>query len=230
MISKMKKYILIAGLVLLAMPLLPQKTENSPKGKEKSVLSYIPDEMNIVVSIEVKGGYVYCVGRLTRIHNSVVNKLLAIGIDRNKIKSDGTRISEYVGEQTINIVEKYSKEQLAKIVNVLADTLYSPNAIPFFYTDTIPFSYTDNFRFFYTIRFQLSENQINEALKLVKSQIITDTTNAQYVEIKNIKFSGDTLVYHSGTDSGQKINPIDLTPTPIEITIVWKIKSGKKKN
>lgn len=250
-IEKMKKCILVAGLALLAMPLAAQKTDNLLKVKGEAILSYTPEEMRIVVSIEAKDTvYANCSDILIRTYNSVVDRLIAAGIDKGKIKSGNIRFSEnirwdrakdidvnlgYIGRQSVIVEEKYSNEQLAKIANALkVDTLYSS----------------------YTINFQLSEKQKNEALQLViegaikdavnKAQIIANATNVQLVKIKDINYnhtsSYDDLVQYSvaldsedyGEVPGKKGETYsNLTPAPVEIkksiNIIWEIKGGGKK-
>jgi uncharacterized protein YggE len=251
----MKKSVLIVGLALLGMPLFAQKTENLLRVKGESVLSYTPEEMKIVVSIEAKDSvYADCSDMLVRTYNSIVNKLVAAGVDKSKIKSGKISLSEntkwnseereyvkdgYVGMQTVIVEVKYSNEQLTKIVNTLkADTLY----------------------FSYTIGFQLSEKQKNEALQLViegaikdatnKAQIIANSTNVRLVKIKDINYnhtaSEDDFVYYGwsadGYDNdnyygnsvkkGRQDSFDNLIPMPIEtkksINIIWEIKSWGK--
>jgi len=244
----MKKCVLIAGLALLAMPLAAQKTDNLLKVKGEAILSYTPEEMRIVVSIEAKDTvYANCSDILIRTYNSVVDRLIASGIDKGKIKSGNIRFSEnirwdrakdidvnlgYIGRQSVIVEEKYSNEQLAKIANALkVDTLYSS----------------------YTINFQLSEKQKNEALQLViegaikdavnKAQIIANATNVQLVKIKDINYnhtsSNDDLVRYSvactNSEGYSKTGETysNLTPAPVEIkksiNIIWEIKGGGKK-
>jgi len=119
----------------LAMPLAAQKTDNLLKVKGEAILSYTPEEMRIVVSIEAKDTvYANCSDILIRTYNSVVDRLIASGIDKGKIKSGNIRFSEnirwdrakdidvnlgYIGRQSVIVEEKYSNEQLAKIANAL---------------------------------------------------------------------------------------------------------------
>jgi uncharacterized protein YggE len=94
-LSEMKKCVLTLGLALLIMPLFSQKTNNVLKVKGEAILSYTPEEMEIEILIKVKDSvYENCSVLLIRTYNSVVDRLLAIGVNKSNIKTGGISLHE----------------------------------------------------------------------------------------------------------------------------------------